>query len=123
MQKGIFRSEPIQAMRKYLCRMLQLQLRMPVEQQLLSNRSGMLDSPIEIDVPDISASQSPNTGIIPFTSVGLIAHLEDHEQIRVEGLQVFPNVITTQNLEMIPLSELPAQWGKEEIFDTPAQNL
>lgn len=89
----------------------------------LTNRSGMLDSPIEIDVPDVSASQSPNTGIIPFTSVGLIAHLEDHEQIRVEGLQVFPNVITTQNLEMIPLSELPAQWGKEEIFDTPAQNL
>ena len=89
----------------------------------LTNRSGTLDQPIEIEVPDVSASQSPNTGIIPFTAVNLIAHLDNFEQIRVERLQVFPNVITTQDLEMIPLSELPAQWSKEEIFDTPSQNL
>ena len=89
----------------------------------LTNRNGTLDDPIEIDVPDISAGQSPNSGIIPFTAVNLIAHLDNFEQIRVERLQVFPNIITTQNLEMIPLSELPAQWSKEEIFDTPSQNL
>jgi len=89
----------------------------------LTNRSGLLDSPIEIEVPDVSAGQSPNTGIIPFTAVDLIAHLDDFEQIRIERLQVFPDVITTQDLEMIPLSELPSQWSKEEIFDTPAQNL
>jgi hypothetical protein len=89
----------------------------------LTNRSGTLDQPIEIEVPDVSAGQSPNTGIIPFTAVNLIAHLDNFEQIRVERLQVFPNVITTQDLEMIPLSELPAQWSKEEIFDTPSQNL
>jgi len=89
----------------------------------LTNRSGTLDTPIAIDVPSLSASQSPNTGVIPFTAVNLIAHLEDYEQIRIERLQVFPNTVTTQNLEMIPLSELPSQWSKEEIFDTPAQNL
>lgn len=89
----------------------------------LTNRNGTLDDPIEIDVPDVSAGQSPNSGIIPFTAVNLIAHLDNFEQIRVERLQVFPNVITTQNLEMIPLSELPSQWSKEEIFDTPSQNL
>lgn len=89
----------------------------------LTNRSGTLDIPIEIDVPDISAGRSPNTGVIPFTAVDLIAHLEDYEQIRIEHLQVFPDTVTTQNLEMIPLSELPNQWSKEEIFDTPAQNL
>ena len=89
----------------------------------LTNRSGILETPIEIEVPDVSAGQSPNTGIIPFTAVDLIAHLDDFEQIRIERLQVFPNVITTQDLEMIPLSELPSQWSKEEIFDTPAQNL
>lgn len=89
----------------------------------LTNRNGTLDVPIAIDVPDISAGQSPNTGIIPFTAVDLIAHLENYEQVRVERLQVFPDIVTTQNLEMIPLSELPNQWSKEEIFDTPAQNL
>ena len=89
----------------------------------LTNRSGKLDEPVEIEVPDISASQSPNTGIIPFTPVNLIAHLDNYEQIRIEMLQVFPNTVTTQNLEMIPLSELPSQWSKEEVFNTPAQNL
>ena len=89
----------------------------------LTNRSGMLDSPIEVEVPDLSAGQSPNTGIIPFTIVNLIAHLEDYEQIRIEQLQVFPGTVTTQNLEMIPLSEFPDQWNQEEIFNTPPQNL
>lgn len=89
----------------------------------LTNRSGKLDQPVEVDVPDISAGQQPNTGIIPFTSVNLIAHLEDYEQIRIERLQVFPNTETTQNLEMIPLSELPEKWNQEEVFDTPSQNL
>ena len=89
----------------------------------LTNRSGMLDSPIEVEVPDLSAGQSPNTGTIPFTIVNLIAHLEDYEQIRIEQLQVFPGTVTTQNLEMIPLSEFPDQWNQEEIFNTPPQNL
>ena len=82
----------------------------------LTNRSGKLDQPVEVDVPDISAGQQPNTGIIPFTSVNLIAHLEDYEQIRIERLQVFPNTETTQNLEMIPLSELPEKWNQEELL-------
>lgn len=89
----------------------------------LTNRSGTLDQPIEISVPDLSAGQSPNTGIIPFTSVNLYARLENYEQIEIENLQVFPDTITDQNLQMIPLSELPGKWTETEIFDIPAQNL
>ena len=89
----------------------------------LTNRSGKLDEPIEIAVPDLSASQSPNTGIIPFAVVNLYARLENFEQIEIENLQVFADTITEQELEMIPLSELPIQWTKTEFFDTPAQNL
>ena len=89
----------------------------------LTNRSGILDDPIEIAVPDASASQSPNTGVIPFGVVNLYARLENFEEIFIERLQVFPNIITNQNLEMIPLSELPENWNKTETFSTPAQNL
>ena len=89
----------------------------------LTNRSGTLDTPVEITVPDVSASQSPNTGIIPFGVVNLYARLENFEEIFIERLQVFPNVVTNQNLEMIPLSELPEKWNKAETFYTPAQNL
>lgn len=89
----------------------------------LTNRSGTLDSPIAIQVPDLSAGQSPNTGIIPFVDVNLYARLENFETIDVENLQVFPGTLTVQDLKMIPLSELPDSWNKTEIFPTPPQNL
>ena len=89
----------------------------------LTNRSGMLDSPIEISVPDLSASQSPNTGIIPFSVVNLYARAPDYEEIDIENLQIFANTITMQNLEMIPLAEHLEKWNKAEVFNTPPQNL
>jgi len=89
----------------------------------LTNRNGALDAPIEIEVPDLSTSQSPNTGVIPFAVVNLYAKLKNYEAIEIENIQVFPNTTTLQNLEMIPLSELPNSWNKLEIFNTPPQNL
>lgn len=89
----------------------------------LTNSSGMLDIPVPITVPDRSASQTPDTGIIPFTTVDIHARLTDYEQIEAENVQIFAGIVTNQNLEMIPLSELPAYWNKAEVFDTPAQNL
>ncbi len=87
-----------------------------------TDRSGRID-PIPISVPDRSASQTPNTGIVPFTTVNIYARLENYEQIEAENVQVFPDTITNQNLEMIPLAELPDAWTKTEIFNTPPQNL
>lgn len=89
----------------------------------LTDRNGSFREPVPIEVPDGAASQSPNTGIIPFAVVNLYARLENYEEIDIRNLQVFANTITDQNLEMIPLSELPRAWNKSEIFDTPAQNL
>ena len=89
----------------------------------LTNRSGTLDAPVVISVPDASAGQTPNTGIIPFASVNVYARLEDYEAIEIENLQVFPGTLTVQNLEMIPLSEFPDSWNRLEIFNTPPQNL
>lgn len=89
----------------------------------LTNRSGQLDEPIEITVPDLSASQRPDTGVVPFAPVNIYAKAENYEEIEVNNAQVFPNTVTIQNLEMIPLSELPNYWNQVEIFNTPAQNL
>ena len=89
----------------------------------LTNRSGQLDGPVAITVPDLSAGQTPNTGVVPFTVVNLYAKLPDYEEIEIENLQVFPDTVTSQNLELIPLSELPEYWNQVEIFDTPKQNL
>ena len=88
----------------------------------LTNRSGLI-TPIEIPVPEKSESQSPNPGERPFAVVNLYARLKGYEQIAAENVQVFAGTTTVQNLEMIPLSELPNQWDQSERFDTPAQNL
>lgn len=88
----------------------------------LTDRSGRID-PIPVPVPDLEAGQSPDTGETPFTRVNLYARLNGFTQIENEDLQVFPDTVTEQDLEMIPLSELPSSWGNREIFKTPPQNL
>lgn len=89
----------------------------------LTNSSGNLDKPIEITVPDLSASQAPNTGIIPFSAVNLYAQISNFERIEIENLQIFADTVTFQELKMIPLAELPERWNKTEVFNIPAQKL
>ena len=88
----------------------------------LTDRSGQI-APIAVPVPDLAQSQSPDPGEKPFTSVNLYTHLKGYEQIESENLQVFADTTTLQNLEMIPLAELPQNWSQNVIFNTPPQNL
>ena len=87
-----------------------------------TDRSGTIQ-PIEIPVPDRSESQSPGSPERPFTSVTVHARLKGFVQILAENVQIFAGTTTLQNLEMIPLSELPGTWNETEDFDTPPQNL
>lgn len=89
----------------------------------LTDSSGQLQEPIAITVPDLSASQSPNTGTVPFATVNLYARLENYELIEALQVQIFADTVTDQDLELIPLSELPDSWNQAQIFRTPAQNL
>ena len=88
----------------------------------LTDRSGKIE-PIAIPAPDFDVSQAPNPDQIPFATVTLHARLRGYEQITAENIQIFANTLTYQDLEMIPLSELPSQWSKYELFDTPPQQL
>ena len=88
----------------------------------LTDRNGQI-TPIEIPVPDKSESQSPDPGERPYTVVNLYARLKGYEQVESENLQVFADITTIQNLEMIPLAEFPTAWDQSETFDTPPQNL
>lgn len=89
----------------------------------ITNRNGTFDAPVSIDTPDLSASQTPDSDVIPFSTVNIYARLAGYEEIFVENVQVFANTITDQNLELIPLSEFPESFNLSERFDTQAQNL
>lgn len=88
----------------------------------ITDRSGRID-PIEIPVPDRNESLSPDPQERPYAVVNLYAHKRGYEQIEAENLQVFAGTTTLQNLELVPLSELPGSWDQTVIFDTPPQNL
>lgn len=88
----------------------------------LTDRSGRIE-PIAIPVPNKDESLTPDPGELPFTRVNLYARLSGYVQIENEDLQVFAGTVTDQNLEMIPVSELPSSWGEKELFLTPRQNL
>ena len=88
----------------------------------LTDRSGLTPT-VSIPVPDPQAGQTPDTGEIPFTTVNIYARRKGYEQVENENVQVFPNVLTIQNVELIPLSEMPRAYDKREVFNTPAQNL
>ena len=88
----------------------------------LTDRSGRIE-PIPIPTPDLTASQSPDSGIQPFSVVNITAQTRGYELLRNEGLQIFPDTTTDQDLEMIPLAELPDAWSQSETFETPKQNL
>ena len=89
---------------------------------LRTTDSSGLTTPIRLQVPDLSKSQSPGNGK-PFVTVNLYARAEGYEQVLVRGIQVFADTTTTQELQFIPLAELPGSWNRLEVFDTPPQNL
>ncbi len=86
-----------------------------------TNSSG-LTTPIRLEVPELAQSQTPGSGK-PFVTVNLYARAEGYEQVLVRGIQVFADTVTTQELQLVPLSELPGSWKQVAVFDTPPQNL
>lgn len=90
----------------------------------LTNRSGLTE-PIPIPTPDREESERPEgNGQQPFTDVTVYAFKTDFEQIAARNVQIFPgNYHQVQDLEMVPLSELPDRWDEKILFNTPPQNL
>ena len=88
----------------------------------LTDRNGLI-MPIEIPVPDREESLQPDPGERPLATVNLYARKQGYEQVEAENLQIFADTTTYQNLEMIPLAEMPDAWDKTVIYNTPPQNL
>ncbi len=88
----------------------------------ITDRNGQID-PVAIPVPDREESLSPDPTERPYTIVNLYAQKRGYERLESENLQLFASTTTIQNLEMIPLVELPGSWNQFVLYDTPPQNL
>lgn len=88
----------------------------------LTGRSGLTE-PVAIPTPDRIDSEAPETKVRPFTDLTVHDWKSGFEQVTARNVQVFSGVTTVQNLEMVPLSELPDRWDENVLYDTPPQNL
>ena len=87
----------------------------------LTDESGKTQS-IAIPTPDPAASQAPSPER-PFSLVNITAEHPLYERIVVTDVQIFPNTVSEQILQFIPLNEFPEVWDQTESFDIPPQNL
>ena len=88
----------------------------------LTGRSGLTE-PVAIPTPDRIDSEAPETKVRPFTDLTGHAWKSCFEHVSARNVQFFSGVTTVQNLEMVPLSELPDRWDENVLYDTPPQNL
>lgn len=88
-----------------------------------TDRSGNIQ-PVKIATPagEDSTAQSL-TGERPFTQCDVWAEHPGYTVLRAEGVQVFPDVVTRQTMELIPLGEGEHGLGNVDLRDITIQNL
>lgn len=90
----------------------------------VTDRSGLV-RPIFIETPQVSDSTSPDRSgnSRPFTMCSVWAEHPGFAMLRVEGVQVFPGVVTEQNMELIPLGENESSLEQRGLREISGQNL
>ena len=102
-------------------------LRQPTEQgsrliaSQITDENGQIPV-IAIATPNRSDSLSPGT-TKPWTTVELSVDHPSYDRVLIENLQVFADIITQQNIELLPRSDLPDAYNLTEVVDITAQPL
>ena len=60
--------------------------------------------PVELEAPDLSLSESPG-GAAPFSDYSLVVEHPEYYLATFEKLQIFPGVVTIQNVPLVPLPQ------------------
>ena len=88
-----------------------------------TDRSG-LTVPMEIAAPRTADSTQQNTsGGMPYVSWDVWAEHPGFVVMRVDGVQIFPGVVTRQDMELLPLGEGEHDLGGVDRRDISGQNL
>ena len=74
---------------------------------LFTNRSGRTPT-IALPAPSKKYSQTPNSGVIPFSEYNVTVRADGYYTLRDINMPIFGGVKTIQPVDMIPLPEFPA---------------
>ena len=86
-----------------------------------TDKSGKSE-PLTIETPDISVSRSPS-GEPVSTLVNAVIQHPLYGRIIMKNIQIFPETVTLQDFQLIPLAQAPSVWNQTEVYDTPPQSL
>lgn len=87
----------------------------------ITNESGII-STVRINTPELSGSLSPGTDN-PFALVNILVDEPEYERVLIENVQLFPGILTQQNIELLPLSIQPDAFNMTEVIDVTEQEL
>ena len=90
----------------------------------ITDRSG-LTQPIRITTPGAGESTQPDgvNGGVPFTTCSVWVEHPGFAMLQMDGVQIFPQVETMQDVELIPLGEGESSLQQRGVRTTTAQNL
>ena len=87
----------------------------------ITDESGKI-TPVRVDTPELSGSLSPGTNN-PFAIVNVLVDHPDYERVLIENVQLFPGILTQQNVDLLPISVQPEAWNMTEIIYITKQEL
>ena len=87
----------------------------------ITDESGLIPV-LTIPTPADGESQSPGTPT-PYTTVDITVDHPDYERVLIENAQIFPGIISEQNIPLIPIEERPQYWNLTEVFIVTPQEL
>ena len=80
--------------------------------------------PLQISTPLLGESTAPHTdGPVPFAICSVWAEHPGYAMLQVDGVQIFPGVETTQDMELIPLAEGQSSLQVRDQREITAQSL
>ena len=87
----------------------------------ITDESGLIPL-LTFPTPPPTESQTSGTPS-PFTTVDIIIDHPDYERVLIERAQIFPGIISEQNVPLIPIEERPPVWNLTEVFPISPQEL
>lgn len=73
--------------------------------RILTTDSSGITKILEVDTPDIELSKNKDSEQIPYSVYDLYVRAPGYKDVVVEGVQVFPNEVSIQQVEMIPTTK------------------
>lgn len=88
----------------------------------ITNESGQTD-PIIVMTKDVSLGQVPESAVKPWIGCAAVVEHPGYERVFLDGIQIFPGIVTLQTVQLLPLQELDPDLDEDQEFNFTPQPL